>query len=84
MTSLFHFEEKIHRKNLNRTETIPLLFPRLLSHVLEHLGFRVEPHQESRRVCEVAFTVEKWQFVPRAPPLPLYPSAEVNPQIDPP
>ena len=37
MTSLFHFEEKIHRKHLNRVKTIPLLFPRLLSHVLEHL-----------------------------------------------
>ena len=43
MISLFHFEEKIHRKHLSRAETIPLLFPRLLSHVLEHLGFSDEP-----------------------------------------
>ena len=44
MTSFFHFEEKIHKKHLSRVETIPLLFPRLLSIVLEHLGFLVEPH----------------------------------------
>ena len=39
MTSLFHFNEKIHRKNLIKAEAIPLLFSRLLSQVLEHLGF---------------------------------------------
>ena len=50
MTSLFHFEEKIHRNHHRRAETVPLLFPRLLSHVLEHLGFPVEPHHECRRV----------------------------------
>ena len=66
MSSLFHFEEKIHRKHLSRAETILLLFPRLLSHVLEHLGFPVELHQERRRVCEATFIVEKLQFVPGA------------------
>ena len=30
MTALFHFEDKIHRKNLNRDEAIPLMFLRLL------------------------------------------------------
>ena len=60
MTSLFHFEEKIHRKHLTRAETIPLLFSRMLSHVLEHLGFLAEPHQECHWVCEATFTVEKW------------------------
>ena len=59
MTSLFHFEEKIHRKHLKRAETIPLLFPRFLSHVLEHLGFPAEPYQERCRVCEATFTIEK-------------------------
>ena len=59
MTSLVHFEEKIHRKHLNRVETIPLLFPRLLSHVLEHLGFLVEPHHERCRVFRATFTVKK-------------------------
>ena len=46
MTAIFHFEEKIHCKNLSRAETIPLLFPWLLSQVLEHLGFSAEPHLE--------------------------------------
>ena len=59
MTSLFHFEEKIHRKHLSRAETIPLLFLRMLSHVLEHLGFSAEPHREHCQVCEATFTIEK-------------------------
>ena len=84
MTSLFHFEEKIHRKHLSRAKTIPLLFSRLLSHVLEHLGFLAEPHRERHRVCKATFIVEKWQFVPGAPHLPAYPPVKVDPQIDPP
>ena len=31
MTSLLHFEEKVHRKGLARAESLPLLIPRLLS-----------------------------------------------------
>ena len=31
MTSLLHFEEKVHRKGLARAESLPLLMPRLLS-----------------------------------------------------
>ena len=30
MTSLFHFEDKVHCRGLQRAESIPLLFPRLL------------------------------------------------------
>ena len=71
MTALLHFEEKIHRKNLNRAETIPLIFPRLLSWVLKHHGFPTEPHLEHYRDCEAVFTIEKWQFMPGAPHLPL-------------
>ena len=71
MTYLFHFEEKIHYKNHTRVEAIPLLFPRLLSQVLEHLGFLVEPHLERRRFYEAIFIVKKWKFVPGAPPIPL-------------
>ena len=71
MTALFHFEEKKHRKNLSRAETISLLFPLLLSQVLEHLGFSTEPQLERRRVCEAVFIIEKWHFVPGAPPLPI-------------
>ena len=60
MTSFFHFEDKIHRKNLIQAKAILLLFSRLLSQVLEHLGFPTEPHLERHRVCEAIFTIEKW------------------------
>ena len=46
MTSLFQFEEKVHRKSLSRAEAIPLLFPKFLSQVLEHLEFPAEPRLE--------------------------------------
>ena len=84
MTSLFHFEEKIHQKHLSQAETIPLLFMWLLCYVLEHLGFFVEPHREIRQVYKATFTVEKWQFVPRAPPLPSNPPTKADPQRYPP
>ena len=48
MTSLLHFEDKVHRKGLARAETLPLLMPRLLSQVLEHLRFPEEPRLERR------------------------------------
>ena len=79
MTTLFHFEEKIHRKNLSKAETIPLLFPQLLYQVLEHLGFLTEPQLVRRRVCTAVFTVEKWQFVPGAPPIPVRDPVEDQP-----
>ena len=53
MTSLFHFKEKIHRKNLTKAEAIPLLFSWLLSQVLEHLGFPVEPYLECHRFARL-------------------------------
>nr|CAN63983.1 hypothetical protein VITISV_030384 [Vitis vinifera] len=43
MTSLLHFEEKVHQKKLQRADGIPLLFPRLLCQILEHLGYLEEP-----------------------------------------
>ena len=43
MTSLLHFEEKVHRNGLARAKGLSLLIPRLLSKVLEHLGFPEEP-----------------------------------------
>ena len=48
MTSLFHFKDKVHHTNLIRAESTPLLFPRLLCQVLEHLVFPVEPLLEHR------------------------------------
>ena len=43
MTAFLHFEDKVHRKGLDRAESIPLLMLRLLCQVLEHLGFPEEP-----------------------------------------
>ena len=82
MTSIFHFEDKIHHKNPTRAEAIPLLFPRLLSQVLEHLGFPSKPQLEHRHVYKAIFTVEKWQFVPGAPFLPLANPVEDEPADD--
>ena len=48
MTAFLHFEENVHHKGLARAEAIPLLMPRLLCHVLEHLGFSEEPRIERR------------------------------------
>ena len=71
MTALFHFEEKVHHKSLSRAEAIPLLFPRLISQILEHMGFPDELRLERRRFCTSVFTVHKWKFLPRSLPLPL-------------
>ena len=54
MTSLFHFEDKVHRSNLTRAESTPLLFPRLLCQVLKHISFPDEPRIERRRDCEAS------------------------------
>ena len=59
MTALLHFEEKVHRKGLTRAEPIPLLMPRLLCHVLEHLGFPKEPRIERRQSCAMIISHER-------------------------
>ena len=48
MASLLQFEEKVHRKDLPRAESLPLLMSRLLCPVLKHLGFPAEPRIEMR------------------------------------
>ena len=58
MTSLLHFEDKVHRKGLARAESIPLLMPRLLCQVLEHLGFPEEPRIERRIRCPRVLSME--------------------------
>ena len=68
MTSLFHFEDKVYRKSLPRAESTPLLFPRHLCRVLEHIGFPDEPRLEHRRDCEAILTIDRWQLMPRSPP----------------
>ena len=60
MAALLYFEEKVHRKKLLRTDAIPLLFPRFLCQILEHLGYPSEPQLECIRICREIFTLEKW------------------------
>ena len=59
MTALLHFEDKVHRKGLARAEGLPLLMPRLLSQVLEHLGFPEEPRIERRIRCPQVLSMER-------------------------
>ena len=59
MTALLHFEDKVHRKGLARAESLPLLMPRLLSQVLEHLSFPEEPRIERRIRCPQVLTMER-------------------------
>ena len=64
MTYLLHFKEKVHRKGLARAETFPLLMPRLLSQVLEHMGFPEEPHIERRISCTQVLSTERSLYMP--------------------
>ena len=63
MTSLLHFKEKVHCKDLARAETFPLLMPRLLSQVLEHLGFPEEPHIEQRISCPQVLSTARYVYM---------------------
>nr|CAN67575.1 hypothetical protein VITISV_025809 [Vitis vinifera] len=60
MVALLYFEEKVNKKKLQRADTIPLLFPRLLCQILEHLGYPSEPQLERKRICREVFTLDKW------------------------
>ena len=64
MTALLHFEDKVHRKGLARAEGLPFLMPRLLSQVLEHLGFPVEPRIERRIRCPQVLSIERALVMP--------------------
>ena len=59
MTALLHFKDKVHRKGLALAEGLPLLMPRLLSQVLEHLGFPEEPRIERRIRCTQVLSMEQ-------------------------
>ena len=59
MAPLLYFEEKVHRKKLLRADAIPLLFPRLLCQILEHLEYPAEPQHERKRICREIFTLDK-------------------------
>ena len=64
MTALLHFEDKVHRKGLARAESIPLLMPRLLCQVLEHLGFPEVPRIERRFRCPQVLLMERAMVMP--------------------
>ena len=64
MTSLLQFEEKVHRKDLARAESIPLLMPRLLCYVLEQIGFPEEPRLEMRVRCLHVVSVDRVMTMP--------------------
>ena len=64
MTSLLQFEEKVHRKDLARAESIPLLMPRLLCYVLERMGFPEEPRLEMRARCLHVVSVDRVMTMP--------------------
>ena len=64
MTSLLHFEEKVHRKGLAPAEILPLLMLRLMSQVLEHLGFHEEPRIEWRFSCTRVLSTERSLYMP--------------------
>ncbi|RVW63851.1 hypothetical protein CK203_056701 [Vitis vinifera] len=60
MAALLYFEEKVHKKKLQRADAIPLLFPRLLCQILEHLRYPSNPQLERKRICREVFTLDKW------------------------
>ena len=64
MTSLLQFEEKVHRKDLARIESIPLLMPRLLCYVLEQMGFPEEPRIEMRARCLHVVSMDRVMTMP--------------------
>ena len=64
MTALLYFEDKVHRKGLARAESLPLLMPRLLSQVLEHLGFPEEPRIKRRIRCPRVLSMERAMVMP--------------------
>ena len=64
MTAFLHFEEKLHRKGMARVEAIPLLMPRLLCHVLKHIGFPEEPRIERRQSFSIIVSLERTLYMP--------------------
>ena len=64
MASLLQFEEKVHRKDLAGVESLPLLMPRLLCQVLEHIGFPEEPRLKMRVRCPLVMSVERVMTMP--------------------
>ena len=81
MAALLYFEEKIHRKKLLRADAIPLLFPRLLYQILEHLGYPSEAQLERRCLCREIFTLDKWMSMTAYDAKPGAPAGLEHPEI---
>ena len=64
MTALLLFEDKVHCKGLARFGGLPLLMSRLLSQVLEDLGFPEEPCIERRIRCPQVLPMERALVMP--------------------
>ena len=65
---------------------MPLLFPRLLCQVLEHMGFPNEPRLERRRDSATSLTVDRWRLLPCFVPLPTkdQPAIDISAKEQPP
>ncbi|RVW81884.1 hypothetical protein CK203_050816 [Vitis vinifera] len=91
MATLLYFEEKVHKKKLLRADAIPLLFPRLLCQILEHLGYPSYPQLERRRICrERTHSQLRYQLPGRASTEPIhegipsaFPTTHSTPQVIP-
>ena len=81
MVVLLYFEEKVHRKKLLRADAIPLIFPRLLCQILEHLGYPSEPQLERKSICREKFTLEKWMNMTAYGAEPGAPTGAEHPEI---
>ena len=81
MTSLLYFEEKVQWKKLQRAYAIPLLFPRLLCQILEHLGYPSEPQLERQCICREIFSLDKWNHMTAYVALPGAPARPTHPEI---
>ena len=81
MVALLYFEEKVHKKKLLRADAIPLLFPRLLCQILEHLGYPSEPQFERKRICREIFTLDKWTSMTAYSAEPGAPTGVDHPEI---
>ncbi|RVW61107.1 hypothetical protein CK203_045872 [Vitis vinifera] len=88
-SSFSQSDMKVHQKKLQRADGIPLLFPRLLCQILEHLGYPEQPRLERRRHCREDFSLDKWhhlvayfapQGAPAVPAPPELPQDEQMPQ----
>ncbi|RVW21471.1 hypothetical protein CK203_112632 [Vitis vinifera] len=80
------FRREGHKKKLQRADCIPLLFPRLLCQILEHLGYPSEPQLERKRICREPFTLDKWNNMtaykaPPAAPASSQPSTSAEPRM---